>query len=129
MSKPNKGQPIEPTTVTDSGFVVINLTPEEFQLVTIQIGNSPLHWNGRTYPAGATLGGIPLLQARKMVEDHRVRILGSFSTREQERDLSAIENQTSGNLDPRQWRPSCPMPGQRSAVFVNIAELEAIQNR
>jgi hypothetical protein len=91
---------------------------------------STTFYNGQTRIAGTTIGNVPHQTARKLEQLCVVKIIGSpHRIERQERDLSAIENQTPGNLDPNIWHPANPVVGQRSSVFINIKELEALQNR
>jgi hypothetical protein len=76
------------------------------------------------------MGGIAHSAAKKLEQLRVVEIVGSPHRKErQERDLTAIENQTPGGLDQHLWHPACPVVGQRSSVFINMAELAEIQNR
>jgi len=72
MSKPAQ------TTVTDSSIDVVQ-TPDEFLVATIVLTRR-MHWNGSTLHEGATIGGIPMAQAKRMVEDHGARIVGTSAS-------------------------------------------------
>jgi hypothetical protein len=90
-------------------------------------------YNGHSYPSGTTIGGVPFAVAKKMEGFRTARIVGVPTPIDSHRvrDLNAVENQipASLGLDPARGRPACPVAGQRSSVFVNTEELEALQNR
>jgi hypothetical protein len=89
-------------------------------------------YNGHSYIAGTIIGNVPLAVARKMESFRTAKIVGvptPFDSH-RARDLNAIENRIPAalGLDPSQWQPACPIPGQASSVFINSVELEALQN-
>jgi len=125
MSKNNQGAPTEAHAVE-----VETPQGELFCLVQLLVDTC---YNGRSLPAGATIGNVPHAIAQRMAGFRTARIVGTPHTinSNRPRDLDAIENQIpdSLGLDSSQWQPACPVVGQPSSVFVNLAELEALQNR
>ena len=107
-------------------------TPESELGCAVQLLVAALY-NGHSYVSGTTIGNVPLAIARKMESFHTAKIIGAHTrlNSPRPRDLSAIENQIPSvlGLDPAKWQPACTVAGQRSSVFVNIEELEALQNR
>jgi hypothetical protein len=103
--------------------------PQEDLVCTIRFTNTTFY-NGHTRVAGTMIGGIAHQAAKKLEQLRVVEIVGSPQRNDrQERDLTAIENQTPGGLNPDIWQPACPVVGQRSSVFINVEELREIQNR
>jgi hypothetical protein len=113
------------TAVTDSG-IEVEPTPEEFQVATILL-TARMHWNGSTLHAGATIGGIPMAQARQMVEDHGVRIVGTATSATRQR-RTGIAHELPAGLSP-DFEAVHTVEGQRSSVFINTRELDALRNR
>jgi hypothetical protein len=112
-------------TVTDSSLDV-EPTPEEFQVASIQLTRR-MHWNGSTLPAGATIGGIPMIQAKQMVEDHGVRIVGVATSAIKQRK-TGIAHELPAGLSS-EFEAVHTVEGQRSSVFINMRELDALRNR
>ena len=105
-------------------------TPESELGCSVELLVAALY-NGHSYVSGTTIGNVPLAIARKMESFHSARIIGATTRLNSRlpRDLSAIENQVPFGLNPAQWQPACPVVGQHSSVFVNVEELEELQNR
>jgi hypothetical protein len=117
--------------LTDSG-IEIEPIPEEFQVATIRLTRR-MHWNGSTLPGGTTIGGIPMTQAKQMVEDHGVRIIGvdrspALQRLQRANGLEGIEHKLPAGLSS-DFEAIHTVPGLRSSVFVNVAEWEALRNR
>jgi hypothetical protein len=124
----NVDVPVASTVVADSGIEVLAVPiPYEFLVASILLSGS-LHWNGATVHAGSIIGNIPMVQARQMVKDHLpVRIIGSEKI-ESLRRKEGIEHEVPAGLGP-DFEAIHTVPGQRSSVFVNRKEMEALQNR
>jgi hypothetical protein len=120
-------KPIQ-TAVQDSGFESEPI-PDELQVASILLTRR-MHWNGHTLPEGATIGGIPIVQARQMVEDHGVQILRIDRSAEAQRlqRKNGIEHKLPAGLSS-DYEAANPVPGQSSSVFINMAELRELQNR
>jgi len=105
-------------------------TPESELGCSVQLLVAAVY-NGHSYFSGTTIGNVPLVIARKMESFRTARMIGAPTRQNSHRprDLRAIENQVPFGLDPAQWQPACPVAGQCSSVFVNVEELEELQNR
>jgi len=101
-------------------------TPDEFLVATIVLTRR-MHWNGSTLHEGATIGGIPMAQAKRMVEDHGARIVGTSASAIKQ-PKTGIAHELPAGLSS-DFEAIYTVEGQRSSVFINMKEMEALRNR
>jgi hypothetical protein len=105
-----------------------NESPSEATHASVQLTRS-VDVNGASHLAGTLLGNLPIATARNLVAQNAATII-STSTAATKPRKSGIEHEIPSGLglDGNVWEAACPVQGQRSSVFVNTQELEALRN-
>jgi hypothetical protein len=122
MPKTHANEASEPSTM-------ILDTPKEELFCTIMLLVSSVY-NGHSYCAGTGLGGVPYEVARKMVAHGTAQMVGGPGPKPgRPPRKTGVEHEVPEYLDSNVWAPASPNPGQRSHIFINQDELDALKDR
>ena len=88
----------------------------------------PIDLNGHSYVPGTLIGNLPIATARSLVTQNAARIT-SESTASLKLRRTGIEHELPAELSPTDWEAASPVQGQRSSVFINTIERDALNNR